>query len=146
VTAANRRRLSALQTKRAQRETQEHTEAEELGRRINKLKLTMELETGEQGKAFGSITAADLAEKIKAELGGKAVVDRHRIHLEKPIKEAGAHEVTVKLHHDVTAKFTVTVKAKGSEEEAAAAKEAEEKKDDKDKGGYKAKVKARHSK
>jgi large subunit ribosomal protein L9 len=143
VTPANRKRLNTLQKARADREAKELNEAEELARRINKLKITVELETGETGKAFGSITAADLAEKLKAELGGKAVVDRHRIHLEKPIKETGAHEVTVKLHHDVTAKFTVTVKPKGGEVEAAAAKEEPKKEDDK---GYKAKVKARHSK
>src|SRR5438093_522498 len=70
VTASNRRRLASLQAKRAQRETQELNEAEELARRINKLKLSMELETGETGKAFGSITASDLAERVKAELGG----------------------------------------------------------------------------
>ena len=148
VTAANRRRLSALQSSRAAREAQELNEAEELARRINKLKITMELETGEQGKAFGSITASDLAERIKSELGGKATLDRHRIQLDKPIKDTGDHEITVKLHHDVVAKFTLKVKTKGSEEEvaaAAAAKEAAEAKPE-EKGGYKAKVKARHSK
>jgi large subunit ribosomal protein L9 len=145
VTPANRRRLTSLQSKRAAREAQELNEAEELARRINKLKITLELETGEQGKAFGSITNADLAERLKSELGGKGV-DRHRIQLDKPIKESGVHEVVVKLHHDVTAKFTVTVKAKGSEEAAATKETAEAKSDDKDKGGYKAKVKARHTK
>ncbi len=146
VTPANRKRLNALQKQRAERETKELNEAEELARRINKLKLNVELETGETGKAFGSITAADLAERIKAELGGKAVVDRHRIHLEKPIKEVGAHEVTVKLHHDVTAKFIVNVKAKGEEQAAPAAKEEAKAEDDKKDKGYKAKVKARHNK
>src|SRR4051812_13747392 len=102
VTPANRKRLSSLQAKRAEREVRELNEAGELARKINKLKLNLELETGETGKAFGSITAADLAEKINAELGGDVKIDRHRIHLEKPIKESGAHEVVVKLHHDVT--------------------------------------------
>jgi large subunit ribosomal protein L9 len=144
VTPANRKRLNSLQKARADREAKELNEAEELARRINKLKLTLELETGETGKAFGSITAADLAEKLKAELGGK-VVDRHRIHLEKPIKEKGAHEVTVKLHHDVTAKFTVNVKTKGGEEEEGAEKE-EAKGEKAEEKCYKAKVKARHTK
>ena len=149
VTKANRNKLAVLKAKRAEREVHEMNEAEELARRINKLKLNLELETGETGKAFGSITAADLAEKLKAELGGKTIIDRHRIHLDKPIKETGAHEVTVKLHHEVTAKFIVNVKAKGAEEE----KEAKEAKAEptaepkvEEKGGYKAKVKARHSK
>ena len=60
------KRINLLKAKRAEREGRELNEAEELGRKINKLKITMELETGEQGKAFGSITAADIAERLKS--------------------------------------------------------------------------------
>jgi large subunit ribosomal protein L9 len=141
VTPATLKRLNLLKAKRAEREAREMNEAEELARRINKLKITLELETGETGKAFGSITAADLAERLKKELGGNIEVDRHKIHLEKPIKDTGEHEVSVKLHHDVTAKLTVNVKAKGTEEAKAA--EGEEKKPE-DKS-FKAKPKAKHS-
>ena len=42
-------------------------------------------------------------------------IDRHKIQLDKPIKETGEHEVPIKLHADVTAKFSVTVKAKGAD-------------------------------
>jgi large subunit ribosomal protein L9 len=151
VTPATMKRLSALKAKRAEREAAELNSAEDLARRINKLKITLELETGEQGKAFGSITAADLAERIKSELGGKYEIDRHRIQLEKPIKETGAHEVPIKLHHDVVAKLNLTVKAKGADapkegKEAKAEEGKEAKSDEKAAGGYKAKVKARHSK
>jgi large subunit ribosomal protein L9 len=140
VTPATLKRLNMLRTKRAEREGREHNEAEELGRRINKLKLTMELETGETGKAFGSITAADLAERIKKELGAKADFDRHRIQLEKPIKETGEHEITIKLHADVIAKLTLNVRAKGSEKPV---EEPEAKQDEK---GFKARPKAKHTK
>lgn len=143
VSPTTLKRLNLLKAKRAEREAKELNEAEELGRRINKLKINLELETGEQGKAFGSITAADIAERLKSELGGKAEIDRHRIQLEKPIKESGTHEVHIKLHSDVTAKLTVNVKAKGPEQaEEAEASEGEEK----SAGGYKAKVKAKHTK
>ena len=141
VTPATLKRLNLLKAKRAEREAKELNEAEDLARRINKLKITVELETGETGKAFGSITAADLAERLKKELGGNLEVDRHKIHLEKPIKDTGEHEVTVKLHHDVTAKLTVNVKAKGSEEAA----EGEEKKSEDKEKGFKAKPKAKHA-
>jgi large subunit ribosomal protein L9 len=147
VTPTALKRLNLLKAKRAEREGREHNEAEELARRINKLKITVELETGEQGKAFGSITAADLAERLKSELGGKVEIDRHRIQLDRPIKDTGAHEVTIKLHSDVVAKLNVTVKAKGAAEAGEAKAEAtpaEEK--EKPAGGYKAKVKAKHSK
>src|SRR6201996_4156051 len=105
VTPATLKRINTLKAKRAEREAKELNEAEELARKINKLKITLELETGATGKAFGSITAADLAERIKKELGGTMEIDRHRIHLEKPIKDSGEHEVAIKLHHDVTAKL-----------------------------------------
>ena len=139
ITPATLKRLNGLTQKRAEREGREMNEADELARKINKLKITMELETGATGKAFGSITAADLAERIKAELGGKIEIDRHKIHLERPIKESGEHEVTIKLHSEVTAKLKVTVKAIGQVvPEAAPVEEPGEK-------TYKAKHKAKHS-
>ena len=140
VTPATMRRINVLKAKRAAREATELNEAEELARRVNKMKITMELETGTTGKAFGSITAADIAERIAKELGGKGEIDRHRIHLEKPIKESGAHEVTIKLHADVVAKLVVNVTATGSPE--VVAEEAEEEKTE----GFKARPKAKHTK
>jgi len=144
VTPATLKRLNLLKAKRAEREARELNESEDLARRINKLKITLELETGETGKAFGSITAADIAERLKKELGGSVEIDRHKIHLDKAIKDTGDHEVTIKLHHDVTAKLNVNVKAKGSEEAPAdEAGETEKKPEEK---GFKAKPKAKHAK
>ncbi len=142
MTPATLKRLNILKAKRAEREAKELNESEELARRINKLKITLELETGETGKAFGSITAADIAERLKKELGGQLEIDRHKIQLDKPIKETGEHEVSIKLHHDVVAKLTINVKAKGSED--AAGEDAEDKKPEEK--GFKAKPKAKHAK
>ena len=141
VTPATLKRINLLKGKRAEREAKEMNEAEDLARKINKLKITMELETGASGKAFGSITASDLADRLKAELGGNIEIDRHRIHLEKPIKETGPHEVQIKLHADVVAKLNVIVKAKGGDE--AKSEEAEKPAEEK---GFKARPKAKHAK
>jgi large subunit ribosomal protein L9 len=84
-------------------------EAEELARKINKVKLEFTLETGETGKAFGSVTAKDIEDKLLAEADIK--VDRHRIRLERPIKESGEIEVPIQLHGDVTATLKLEVKA-----------------------------------
>lgn len=143
VTPVALRRINILKTKRAEREAQEMNDAQDLARKINKVKLDIELETGETGKAFGSVTATDLAEKLRAALGGQIEIDRHKIHLERPIKESGKHEVTVKLHHDVTAILVVNVAAKGA---APAAEGAEAAEGEKPAGGYKAKAKAKHKK
>jgi large subunit ribosomal protein L9 len=139
VTPAALKRINLLKAKRAEREAREHNEAEDLARRINKLRLTFELETGDTGKAFGSITAADIADRLKKELGSQAQVDRHRIQLERPIKDSGEHSVAIKLHADIAATLNLTVKAKGQAQPAEEAASAEDK-------GFKGKVKARHSK
>ena len=122
VTKQSLRQLDNLKAKRAAREAAELNEAEELSRRIGKLKVTFTLETGETGKAFGSITAQDLVKRLKNELGNE--IDRHRIVLEHPIKSTGEHEVPIKLHHDVMAKFIFQVKP--AKEEAPAQEPAGE--------------------
>jgi len=103
------RQLDALKQKRAEREARELNEAEELARRIGKARLVFTLETGETGKAFGSVTAQDIVIRLKNELG--AEIDRHKIVLERPIKDTGEHEVAVRLHHDVTAQLVFQVKS-----------------------------------
>ena len=140
VTPASMKKLNQLKSKRAEREARELNEAEELARKINKLKLTLTLETGGAGKAFGSITAKDLADKLKAELGLE--IDRHKIVLDRPIKETGAQEISIKLHHDVIAKLNVTIKSASQPDEPAKDEAAEETKE----RGFKAKPKARHAK
>ena len=118
VTPVTLRRINQLKAKRAEREGQERNAAEELARRINKLNLQMTLETGTQGKAFGSISSRDLEEALKKELPN-AEIDRHAIQLEKPIKETGTHEVPIKLYTDVTATLKVNVKSATQEAPAA---------------------------
>jgi large subunit ribosomal protein L9 len=114
VTPANLRQIDNLKAKRAEREARELNEAEDLARRINKLRVTFTLETGETGKAFGSVTSQDLVTRIKNELGNE--IDRHRVSLEHPIKMTGEHEVSIKLHHDVVANFKFTVKSTHAQE------------------------------
>ena len=85
-------------------------EAEEIWRAASaNSKVDFILQTGETGKAFGSITANDMAERLKNEIGRD--IDRHLLVLEHPIKTTGEHEVSIKLHHDVTANFKFTVKS-----------------------------------
>lgn len=66
---------------------------------------------GEEGKLFGSVTAADVAGAVAAQAG--VDVDRRDVHLEEPIRSVGAHEVRVRLFHDVEPILTVEVVAEG---------------------------------
>ena len=98
-----------MKSQRAEREARELNEAEDFSRKIGKLKLEFTLETGETGKAFGSVTTRDIEEKLQAEFG--ITIDRHRIDLERPIKESGEKEISIRLHHDVVATLKVEIKS-----------------------------------
>src|SRR6266404_3679577 len=127
VTPTALRQLDNLKKKRAEREARELNDSEELSRKIGKAHLVFILATGESGKAFGSITAQDIVNRMKNELGIE--IDRHKVVLERPIKDTGEHEVEIKLHHDVTAQFRFDVKsAEARKSEVEPAGEHQEKK------------------
>lgn len=108
VTKSSLRQINHLKAKRAEREAREVTAAEELASKINKLRVSFTLETGETGKAFGSVTAKDLHDRIVSELKLEDL-PKHAVVLERPIKESGEHELPVKLHPDVTATLRIKV-------------------------------------
>lgn len=123
ATAGNLRNVNHLKAIRAEREAKELQEAEKTAAKLKKLKLKLTLQTGQGGKAFGSITTIDIAKAV-AESAAKVELDRHLIQLEKPIKSTGTFEVPVKLHHDVNCFLKITVTADSDEAGAEGTDEA----------------------
>ena len=109
ITSGSLRQINHLKAKRAEREAREMTAAEELASKINKLSPVFTLDAGETGKAFGSVTAKDIHDRIVEDLKLEDL-PKHAVVLEKAIKESGEHTVAVKLHADVSAKLKLTVK------------------------------------
>ena len=93
---------------RSARLASEKTSAEAFAQTLGALTLTIPGKAGEEGKLFGSVTAADIAEAIAAQ-GHE--VDRRRIELDQPIRHVGEHTVAVRLHPEVHADVRVTVVA-----------------------------------
>jgi len=89
---------------------QEKAEKEDLAGRLNSLSLAFKVDAGETGKLFGSITSADIVREIKASSG--IDVDKKDVDLPENIKSVGAHEVSIRLHPEVTAKVKVEIEAK----------------------------------
>jgi large subunit ribosomal protein L9 len=75
--------------------------AQESAALLSKTVLTIPHPAGEDGRLFGSVTAQEIVDTIKAARGMK--LDRRRVHLEEPIKQTGTHMVTVEVHEGVTA-------------------------------------------
>jgi large subunit ribosomal protein L9 len=84
-------------------------EFEAIAARIIQTPVVVTARAGEEGKLFGSVTAADIAEALSAETG--VAVDRRDIHLDEPIRSVGTHEVTVHLHPEVDPVITIDVRA-----------------------------------
>lgn len=77
---------------------------------LDKVSIEIGARAGDNGKLFGSVTSAQLAEKL---LEQGFDIDRRRIDLRDPIKEIGEHKVAYKLHRELAAEFTVLVIAEG---------------------------------
>ena len=84
-------------------------EFEAIAARIIQTPVVVTARAGEEGKLFGSVTAADIAEALSAETG--VAVDRRDIHLDEPIRSVGTHEVTIHLHPEVDPVITIDVRA-----------------------------------
>jgi len=108
ATAGNLRNINHLKAARAERESKELQEAEKTASKLKKLKLKLTLQTGQGGKAFGSITTMDIAKAV-ADSAAKVELDRHLIQLDKPIKSTGTFEIPVKLHAEVNCFLKLTV-------------------------------------
>jgi large subunit ribosomal protein L9 len=79
--------------------------AETVARSLVKQVIRLPMRAGPEGKLFGSVTTATLADAVAEQAGVQ--IDRHKFHLPEPIKTLGTHEVPVRLHSEV--EFPVTV-------------------------------------
>lgn len=99
---AERRREAA---ERAAREAAER--AEETSALLSKTVLTIQHRAGEDGKLYGSVTQAEIADAIAEARGLK--VDRRKIRLEEPIREVGTYMVEIDLPGGTTARVKTIV-------------------------------------
>ena len=132
--------LEKLAAGRAQHEAQSFEQAQELVQKLEGSELRFDVQAGETGTLFGSVTATDIADRVWE--SQRVRIDRRKLDLPESIKRIGRYEVPVELFADVTATLRLAVVPEGgelppeeelealdqvaAEEEAAAAAEAEE--------------------
>ena len=108
ATESNVKRLEHQKRVVAEKVAKELKELGALRDRLRQLTLEVTAQAGEEGKLFGSVTAANVAELLAAQ---GFEIDRRRIDLAEPIKALGEHSVSVKLHREVVAEVRVRVTA-----------------------------------
>ena len=107
ATEANKRAIAREKAKAAEKYAQDKEAAEQLAAKLTAAPVIEKTKVGDNGKLFGSITSMDIAQAVSEQLGTE--VDKKKIVLDKPIKEVGETEVTVKLFQDVAAKVKVVI-------------------------------------
>ena len=78
-----------------------------LAEKIKSTTVEIKMEHGQDGRLYGSVTAKDIAEKLKDTLG--VDIDKRKIVLKDPIKAYGSYSVEIKLYTEVNATFVVKV-------------------------------------
>ena len=132
--------IEKLAARRSQHEAQSFEQAQELVQKLESGELRFDVQAGETGTLFGSVTATEIADRVWDTQ--RVRIDRRRLDLPESIKRIGRYEVPVELFTDVTATLRLAVVPEGGElppeeelqtldaeaaqEEAAAAAEAEE--------------------
>ena len=97
-----------LQNQHADKVAQENYEnALELARKLEEVKVVVNLKKGENGKLFGSVSSKEISAALKEQTGIE--IDKKKMHLAEAMKNLGTYDVAVKLHPKVSAKLSVKV-------------------------------------
>jgi large subunit ribosomal protein L9 len=108
ATAANLREIEQEKSRVEARGRRDYLEARRRASQLESVSLTFHAKAGEESKLFGSITPADIADRLN-EQGLDFQVDRRSLELSEPIKSLGVFSVPVKLHADVRPEIKVWV-------------------------------------
>ncbi|MDO4846000.1 MAG: 50S ribosomal protein L9 [Oscillospiraceae bacterium] len=91
-----------------ERQTKERAQALEIAERIRQTPIIVTAKGGGAGRLFGSVTSAEIAEALAEQQGIQ--LDKRKIMLDDPIKNAGVYTVKCKLGYEITGELTVEVK------------------------------------
>jgi large subunit ribosomal protein L9 len=97
----------AMRRNREVRETRDRESAQAVADQLAGQRIEVRARAGEGGRLFGSVTAADIVDAVRAQTGVE--LDRRNTQLAEPLKELGPADVPVKLHTDVEVTLSIDV-------------------------------------
>lgn len=107
ATAANMNDLKLQNANNAKIAQEKLEQAKQLAEQIKESSVQVKIKTGAGGKVFGSISAKEVSQAAKEQLGLE--LDKKKFLLAEQIKSLGTHIVKIKLHPEVTAELAVKV-------------------------------------
>jgi large subunit ribosomal protein L9 len=109
---ASKGSLALLEQQRrakARRDAEALADAQELATKLEATQISVSAKSGGNGRLFGAVTNANVAESIARELGIE--IDRHKIEVPDNIKSLGSYPIEIRLGKNIVAKTTVKVVA-----------------------------------
>jgi len=106
-TRGGEKTIESIKAARASRALRDQDHAAEVKARLEAAPVNVSVRAGQGGRLFGSVTVAEIADALTATSG--EVVDKRTIVVGNPIKTLGAHQVSVKLHDEVSATVALNV-------------------------------------
>jgi large subunit ribosomal protein L9 len=106
ATPGNLKRIQQERNRLEAAENERRTAAQGLAEKFEQVSLTFSARVGEEGKLFGSVTAADIAQQLEAQ---GFSVEKRQIDLHEPIKALGVYRIPIRLHADVKPEVRVWV-------------------------------------
>lgn len=107
ATQGNVRSLEKQKAIAEEKRAEEKAAAQAKAKELEKVTVVVKSKGGEGGKLFGSVTSMDVAKALEEQEGIK--IDKKKIDMPGPIKQAGKYQAAVKLFPEVAAKITVEV-------------------------------------
>ena len=92
-----------IETEKAEEELKLY---QKIASQIDGLEIEIPVKINEEGNLFGTITASQIAEKLKEK---NSEIKKEQIKLEEPIKEIGEYEVIVEFPHNLETKIKVII-------------------------------------
>ena len=106
ATPGNLKRIQQERARLEAAEGQRRDAAQGIATKLEQVSLTFSARVGEEGKLFGSVTAADIAQQLEQQ---GFHIEKRQIDLHEPIKSLGVYRVPVRLHADVKPEIRVWV-------------------------------------
>ena len=99
--------VESIKAARGSRSVRDHDHAEEIKAKLEAEPVSIQVRAGEAGRLFGAVSVTEIAEAVAAGTGQQ--VDKRTIAVEHPIKSLGVHQVTVRLHDEVSATVALNI-------------------------------------
>ena len=106
ATPGNLKRIQQERDRLEAAESERRVAAQGLAEKFEQVQLTFSARVGEEGKLFGSVTSADIAQQLEAQ---GFHVEKRQIDLHEPIKALGVYRIPIRLHADVKPEIRVWV-------------------------------------